>query len=80
MKEVIPLSKWYNAKDYTYEETGVQFHCTDDRIQNLYDRLTELCKDNIKQFGEMKIMKEGAKYDGGWKPSLWAERCMPAVI
>lgn len=66
MKEVIPLSKWYNAKDYTYEETGVQFHCTDDRIQNLYDSLTELCKDNIKQFGEMKIMKEGAKYDGVW--------------
>lgn len=60
------MSKWYNSKDYIYEETGVRFQCTDNRIQNLYERLENLAQNNILQFGEMKIMKEGAKYEGVW--------------
>ena len=60
------MSKWYNPKDYSFQPTGVEFDCSDTKIKTLFDKLERLCKDNIRQFGEMKVLQEGAKYNGVW--------------
>ena len=60
------MSKGFLAKDYNITPTGVRFCCEDDGRQQVFDRCEELAKPNIKRFGDRRVMREGAKYDGVW--------------
>ncbi|MCI8387412.1 MAG: hypothetical protein HFE63_02960 [Clostridiales bacterium] len=60
------MSRGYLAEDYRITETGVKFTCNNEMRQRVFDRCEELAKLNIKQFGDRKVMQEGAKYHGVW--------------
>lgn len=60
------MSEGYLAKDYNITETGVRFDCSNEARARVYDRCCALAKENIKQFGDRRVMQEGAKYDGVW--------------
>lgn len=56
----------YSAAAYPVTETGVSFSCTDPATQSVFDRCESLAKENIKFFGDRRVMQEGAKYHGVW--------------
>ena len=60
------MTKWYMAGDYEYQNTGVEFSCTDSAVMDVFNRAESDAKNNIKIFGDMRIMQEGAKYQGVW--------------
>ncbi|MBO5219414.1 MAG: hypothetical protein J6C52_08290 [Clostridia bacterium] len=60
------MSKGYEAKDYNITETGVRFRIADGALQRVFERCEALAKENIKIFGDRKVMQEGAKYQGVW--------------
>ena len=60
------MAKGYLAKHYHITETGVKFSIRDENIQKVYNDCAELTKQNIKQFGDRRVMVEGAKYKGVW--------------
>ena len=60
------MSKGFLAKDYNITPTGVRFCCEDAGRQQVFDRCEELAKPKIKRFGDRRVMREGAKYDGVW--------------
>ena len=60
------MAKGYLAKHYSITETGVSFSIGDEAIQKVYDDCEALTKENIKQFGDRRVMVEGAKYHGVW--------------
>lgn len=61
--------------------TGVRFETKDPLLSQLVKQAEEKCRLNIKNFGGDPVLVEGGGYEkSGWKPSPWAEQCMPAVI
>ncbi len=60
------MSKGFLAKDYNITPTGVRFCCDNAGRKRVFDRCEELAKPNIKRFGDRRVMREGAKYDGVW--------------
>ena len=60
------MSEGYLAKDYNITETGVSFSCANEARARVYDRCCALAKENIRVFGDRRVMQEGAKYDGVW--------------
>jgi hypothetical protein len=46
--------------------TKVSFTTTDSILQKIYDRAEYLAKENIIDYGDRKVMKEGAKYVSVW--------------
>lgn len=64
--EEFGMSRGYQAKDYKITETGIRFSCTDAGRQRVFNSCEELAKLNKKQFGDRKVMQEGAKYNGVW--------------
>ena len=60
------MAKGYLAKHYNITETGVQFSIADEALQRVYNDCEALTKENIKLFGDRRVMVEGAKYHGVW--------------
>lgn len=57
------MSEGYLAKDYNITDTGVSFSCANEARARVYDRCCALAKENIRVFGDRRVMQEGAKYD-----------------
>ncbi len=60
------MAKYYSVNDYEITQTGVKFECSDKSIKQVFDSCEALCKENTKQFGDRKVLQEGAKYNGVW--------------
>lgn len=60
------MAKYYSVKDYEITKTGVKFECSDKTVKQVFDSCEALCKENTKQFGDRKVLQEGAKYNGVW--------------
>ena len=59
--------------------TGVRFETKDPLLSQLVKQAEEKCRLNIKNFGGDPVLVEAAAMKkSGWKPSPWAEQCMPA--
>lgn len=60
------MENLFHAKSYKFEKTGVKFECDDVKIKELFQRCEALAKENIKQFGDVRVMQEGSNYRGVW--------------
>jgi len=60
------MSKGFEARDYQITPVCVRFSSEDAGLTHLYERCTALAEENIKQFGDRRVMQEGAKYHGVW--------------
>lgn len=49
-----------------YPAVGVEFHTSDTLLQQVYDRAEILAMKNIVQYGDRKVMIEGAQYRSVW--------------
>lgn len=80
------MKSYFTAKAYPISETGVRF-CTDDLDdRRIYERCERLCKENIEQYGDKPVLKEGAKYNGVWLETqpmggeMYAKRNMEVAL
>lgn len=60
------MSKWYECADYSVTRTGVRFACADEGLTRVFTRAEALCRENVRFFGDRKVLQEGAKYHGVW--------------
>lgn len=80
------MSRGYMASDYPISKTHVEFQCSDENIQRVFDRCEALEKENVKQFGARRVVQEGAKYHGVWLETqpmggeMYAKRDMEAGL
>ena len=44
----------------------MRFRIADGALQRVFERCEALAKENIKIFGDRRVMQEGAKYQGVW--------------
>ena len=51
---------------YDLTDASVDFQTTDRELKELYDQAEELCRNNIRQFSDYRVLIEGAKYHGVW--------------
>ncbi len=58
-------SKW-NVNDYNLGQSGVEFACADVDLKNVFDDCERYCLENQKEFGDYRVLIEGAKYNGVW--------------
>ncbi len=56
----------YIASSYNITKTGVKFKCSSPELQALFDDCEKAATENIRKFGQYKVMQEGAKYNGVW--------------
>ena len=56
----------YNAKHYPISDTAVSLKTEDTDLQYVFDECEKLCLDNTRVFGDMPVIREGAKYNGLW--------------
>lgn len=56
----------YNAKHYPLSETSVTLETSDEVLDYVFSEGEKICLDNITLFGEMPVLREGAKYNGVW--------------
>ena len=54
------------ADNYKLTENSVEFKTDDKELQFLFDECERLLKENVKEFGDYKVLIEGAKYTGVW--------------
>lgn len=57
--------KW-DLNQYKFDDASVSFTSEDKDLQGVFDDCEELCKQNIKTFGDYDVLIEGAKYNGVW--------------
>ncbi|MBQ9070599.1 MAG: hypothetical protein IJY23_04550, partial [Clostridia bacterium] len=59
------MEKWL-VEEYKLQNVGVSFKTEDSGLQRIFDECEELCKRNVRIFGDYKCLIEGAKYIGVW--------------
>jgi hypothetical protein len=71
---------------YKFESTAVNFYSSDTTLQRIFDRAEEKAKQNIRNFGQYKVLVEGAGYDCVWLETqpmggmMYAKRDIEAAI
>jgi hypothetical protein len=56
----------FDNTDSHCPETGVKFLTTDSTLQKLYNKAEEMAFGNIKDYGDRKVLIEGAQYRSVW--------------
>ncbi|MBQ7915483.1 MAG: hypothetical protein IJ315_01675 [Firmicutes bacterium] len=59
------MDKWF-VQDYDLSNNSVTFKTDDAALQQVFDSCEDLCKKNIREFGDYTCLIEGAKYIGVW--------------
>ncbi len=59
------MKKWL-IDEYRTDKTGVTFDTENKMLKTVFDECEELCKSNVRVFGDYKCLIEGAKYIGVW--------------
>ena len=54
------------VSDYHLSKNGVKFRTDDTELQKVFDTCEELCKLNVREFGDYTCLMEGAKYIGAF--------------
>jgi len=60
------MSQGYLAKDYPITPTGVRFETEDGGLRTMFDACERQAGENIRPFGDRRVMQEGAMYQGVW--------------
>ena len=47
-------------------ETGVSFHCADEKLTRVFDAAEKTCRRNLRDFGGSTVLVEGGGYDKIW--------------
>ena len=63
---IIDMKNKFDLKDYNIPESGVSFRTDDKLLQAVFDDCEAKCLLNLKEFGDYKVLIEGAKYNGVW--------------
>ena len=80
------MALFLTAEAYPISETGVRFRTSNAADQQVFDCCEALCKENIDVFGDKKVLKEGAKYNGVWLETqpiggeMYAKRDMEIAV
>ncbi len=80
------MANGYLATEYPISGTGVTFSCEDAVLQGVFEDCERLAKENIRMFGEYRVLQEGAKYNGVWYETqpmggeMYASRDMEAAL
>ena len=59
------MKKW-RVEEYDLNKTGVSFTSENELLKTIFDECEELCRSNVRVFGDYKCLIEGAKYIGVW--------------
>ena len=54
------------SQSYALSQNSVAFKTNDSALQYVFDECERLCRENIKEFNDYKVLIEGAKYTGVW--------------
>ncbi len=60
------MAKGFMAHDYKLTPVSVKFECENPAIKAVFDDCERLARENIRMFGDYRVMQEGAKYNGVW--------------
>ena len=56
----------YDARHYRVSKTATSLKTTDPVLSYVFNEGERLCLENVRQFGSVPVIREGAKYDGVW--------------